>query len=216
MSNGTSIELFSGGGGLAMALHDAGFRHLLVNERDKRACASLRSNRAVDLVPDEARPATLSDPWPLIEGSVFGVDFTPYAGDVDIVAGGVPCQPFSLGGAHKGHLDERNLWPEFNRCVRETRPKVIVAENVRGLLRPSFSPYWDYIRRESVPVNPLHELGFASIGCAPCTRPIAAGQPEREGRWWWEAESKKECGLHNRPGFETLAASSPAPSALHG
>ena len=146
--SGTSIELFSGGGGLAMALHAAGFRHLLLNERDRRACASLRANRAVDVVADEARPATLSDPWPLVEGSVDAVDFTPYAGDVDIVAGGVPCQPFSLGGAHKGHLDERNLWPHFNRCVRETRPKVIVAENVRGLLRHSFAPYWDYIRRE--------------------------------------------------------------------
>jgi DNA (cytosine-5)-methyltransferase 1 len=145
---GTSIELFSGGGGLAMALHDAGFRHLLLNENDRRACATLRVNSAVDYVSDEAPPALLSDPWPLIEGSVHHVDFTPFAGDVDLVAGGVPCQPFSLGGAHKGHLDERNLWPEFNRCVRETRPRVIVAENVRGLLRSSFQPYWDYIRRE--------------------------------------------------------------------
>ena len=145
---GTSIELFSGGGGLAMALHDAGFRHLLLNEYDRRACATLRANSAVDYVPDEAPPATLSDPWPLIEGSVHQVDFAPFAGEVDLVAGGVPCQPFSLGGAHKGHLDERNLWPEFNRCVRETRPRVIVAENVRGLLRASFQPYWDYIRRE--------------------------------------------------------------------
>jgi DNA (cytosine-5)-methyltransferase 1 len=145
---GTSIELFSGGGGLAMALHEAGFRHLLLNEFNKRACASLRANTAVDYMSDEARPATLTDPWPLIEGSVHNVDFTEFAGEVDLVAGGVPCQPFSLGGAHRGHLDERNLWPEFNRCVRETRPRVIVAENVRGLLRPSFAPYWDYIRRE--------------------------------------------------------------------
>lgn len=145
---GTSIELFSGGGGLAMALHDAGFRHLLVNESNKRACATLRANRAVDFVADEAPPATLADAWPLVEGKVENVDFTAFAGEVDVVAGGVPCQPFSLGGAHKGHLDERNLWPEFNRCVRETRPLVIVAENVRGLLRPSFEPYWDYIRRE--------------------------------------------------------------------
>lgn len=55
---------------------------------------------------------------------------------------------------------------------------------------------WDYLRREKVPLNPLHERGFASIGCAPCTRPIAAGQSEREGRWWWESEERKECGLH--------------------
>ncbi len=131
-----------------MALHDAGFQHLLVNESNKRACATLRANRAVDYVAEEAPPSTLTDPWPLIEGNVQNVDFTPFAGEVDVVAGGVPCQPFSLGGAHKGHRDERNLWPEFNRCVRETRPLVIVAENVRGLLRPSFEPYWDYIRRE--------------------------------------------------------------------
>jgi DNA (cytosine-5)-methyltransferase 1 len=145
---GTSVELFSGGGGLAMALHDAGFRHLLLNERDKRACESLRANRAVDFVAEEAPPTTRPDAWPLVEGSVAEVDFRPFAGEVDLVAGGVPCQPFSLGGAHQGHVDERNLWPEFNRCVRETRPKVILAENVRGLLRPSFAPYWDYIRRE--------------------------------------------------------------------
>jgi len=147
-SQGTSIELFSGGGGLAMALHDAGFRHLLLNELDKRACATLRANRAVDFVAEETPPAAGSDAWPLIEGSVADVDFSPFVGEIDLVAGGVPCQPFSLGGTHKGHLDERNLWPEFNRCVRETRPKVILAENVRGLLRPSFAPYWDYIRRE--------------------------------------------------------------------
>ncbi|GAB3996360.1 DNA cytosine methyltransferase [Nocardioides marmoraquaticus] len=146
--SGTCIELFSGGGGLAMALHKAGFRHLLLNESNRRACATLRANQAVDYLPDESPPTTLSDPWPLIEGGIERVDFSSFVGDVDVVAGGVPCQPFSLGGAHRGHQDERNLWPEFNRCVRETRPRVIVAENVRGLLRPSFEPYWDYIRRE--------------------------------------------------------------------
>ncbi|HLU66752.1 MAG TPA: phosphoadenylyl-sulfate reductase [Kofleriaceae bacterium] len=55
---------------------------------------------------------------------------------------------------------------------------------------------WRYLTDNDVPTNPLHGRGFASIGCAPCTRPIRPGQPEREGRWWWEDESKKECGLH--------------------
>ncbi|HTE56699.1 MAG TPA: phosphoadenylyl-sulfate reductase [Kofleriaceae bacterium] len=64
------------------------------------------------------------------------------------------------------------------------------------LARWTHDELWDYLRRESVPVNPLHERGFASIGCAPCTRAIAAGQSERDGRWWWEAEDRKECGLH--------------------
>jgi len=144
---GTSVELFSGGGGLAIAMHKAGFRHLLLNEMNRRACGTLRANMAVDYFAAEARPATLGDPWPLIEGPVDQVDFGPFAGEVDVVAGGVPCQPFSLGGIHRGHHDERNLWPEFLRCVREIRPRVILAENVKGLLRPSFAPYWDYIRR---------------------------------------------------------------------
>jgi phosphoadenosine phosphosulfate reductase len=54
----------------------------------------------------------------------------------------------------------------------------------------------DFIRESNVPINPLHATGFASIGCAPCTRAIRPGEPERAGRWWWENESKKECGLH--------------------
>ncbi|MBN2177056.1 MAG: DNA cytosine methyltransferase [Demequinaceae bacterium] len=145
---GTSIELFSGAGGLAMALHASGFRHLLLNEVNRRACETLRANSAVDYQPNELPPATRSDPWPLIEGDVSEVDFSILAGEVDLVAGGVPCQPFSQGGAHKGNVDGRNLWPEFNRCVRQTRPRVILAENVPGLLRPAFAPYWNYIRRE--------------------------------------------------------------------
>ncbi len=55
---------------------------------------------------------------------------------------------------------------------------------------------WDYIRVSEVPYNTLHEKGFVSIGCAPCTRPVLPGQHEREGRWWWEEATQKECGLH--------------------
>jgi len=56
---------------------------------------------------------------------------------------------------------------------------------------------WRYIRENNVPFNPLHERGFVSIGCEPCTRPVLPGQHEREGRWWWEDTTKKECGLHS-------------------
>jgi len=56
---------------------------------------------------------------------------------------------------------------------------------------------WDYIRENEVPFNPLHERGFVSIGCEPCTRAVLPGQHEREGRWWWEDATKKECGLHS-------------------
>jgi phosphoadenosine phosphosulfate reductase len=56
---------------------------------------------------------------------------------------------------------------------------------------------WDYIRENDVPYNPLHQRGFISIGCEPCTRAVLPGQHEREGRWWWEEATKKECGLHS-------------------
>jgi len=145
---GTSIELFSGGGGLALAMHRAGFQHLLLNEYEPRACATLRANVATDARQTTLPLEEVDDRWPLIEGDVRGIDFNPWLGAVDAVAGGVPCQPFSLGGIHRGPLDERNLWPELLRCVRETRPRAILAENVKGLLRPSFKPYWDYVLRE--------------------------------------------------------------------
>ena len=57
---------------------------------------------------------------------------------------------------------------------------------------------WDYIRENNVPYNELHEKGYVSVGCEPCTRPVLPGQHEREGRWWWEDATKKECGLHSR------------------
>ena len=79
---------------------------------------------------------------------------------------------------------------------------LVTAETDRGLLK--LNPLFDWTREQlldfisanDIPVNPLHAKGFASIGCAPCTRAIAPGEPERAGRWWWEDESKKECGLH--------------------
>ncbi|MGW4394400.1 DNA cytosine methyltransferase [Amycolatopsis nivea] len=145
---GTSIELFTGGGGLALAMHKAGFRHLVAVELDKRACETLRQNKAEKFGASDEQGTTLQSKWPLKEGDVKKVDFTPWSGEVDVVAGGVPCQPWSLGGAHKGYDDERNLWPELFRTIRETKPRAIIAENVKGLLRPSFAPYYEYILNE--------------------------------------------------------------------
>lgn len=145
---GTSIELFTGGGGLAYGMHEAGFRHLLAVEWDRRACDTLRANVAKDYVVGAGEPRSLRSKWPLTEGDVHAVDFTRWEGRVDVVAGGVPCQPWSLGGVHKGYDDVRNLWPQLFRTVRETRPKAIIAENVKGLLRPSFRAYYDYLLRE--------------------------------------------------------------------
>ena len=75
-------------------------------------------------------------------------------------------------------------------------------DEARGLMK--FNPLaewsdndiWSYIRHFEVPTNPLHDQGYPSIGCAPCTRPVASGEDPRSGRWWWEQSEKKECGLH--------------------
>jgi phosphoadenosine phosphosulfate reductase len=79
---------------------------------------------------------------------------------------------------------------------------VVTADDERGLLK--FNPLIDWSRQAAqdfatahqIPTNPLHQKGFPSIGCAPCTRAVRPGEPERAGRWWWEDDSKKECGLH--------------------
>jgi DNA (cytosine-5)-methyltransferase 1 len=144
---GTSVELFTGGGGLAEGMRAAGYRHVLLNEYDHRACETLRMNRAVDYEGDRPGSTSIADAWPLIEGDVRKVDFSLLKGTIDVVAGGVPCQPWSMGGVHRGYEDPRNLWPEFVRAVRETHPRALLAENVRGLLRPSFSAYWRYTVR---------------------------------------------------------------------
>lgn len=90
-----------------------------------------------------------------------------------------------------------------------TRNQIPVIQNDKVFARPNdtltkFNPLanwtsqqvWDYIRDHNVPYNKLHDKGFKSIGCEPCTRPTGPNQHEREGRWWWEEATKKECGLH--------------------
>lgn len=115
----SSIELFAGAGGLALGLEMAGFSAVMLNELDKDACATLKHNRPH---------------WNVQQGDVAQVDFSSYRG-VDLVAGGFPCQAFSYAGKKLGMDDIRGtLFYEFARCVRETQPKVFLAENVRGLL----------------------------------------------------------------------------------
>jgi phosphoadenosine phosphosulfate reductase len=79
---------------------------------------------------------------------------------------------------------------------------LVEADRARGLLKLNPLVDWTreatatFARQHQVPVNPLYERGFLSIGCAPCTRAVRPGEPERAGRWWWEGDAKKECGLH--------------------
>ncbi|MGW0432344.1 DNA cytosine methyltransferase [Micromonospora sp. NPDC003197] len=143
----TSVELFAGGGGLAMAVHRAGYRPLLVNELVKYACETLKANVAIPWGESKRIPSP-GERWPLIEGDVREVEFDYLWDRVDLLAGGPPCQPFSLGGVAKGDEDKRNMFPAMFRAIREIQPKAVVCENVRGLLRPSFRPYFEYIERE--------------------------------------------------------------------
>ncbi|MFC4118513.1 DNA cytosine methyltransferase [Nonomuraea zeae] len=159
----TGVELFAGGGGLAMAVQRAGFRPLLFNEVAKRACETLALNGEkplpVDVEAEEAKadeaekggylwiPGPGERP-PLAIGDIKMIKFSYLEGKVDVLAGGPPCQPFSLGGVAKGDEDKRNMFPEMFRAIREMKPKAVICENVRGLLRPSFKPYFEYILRE--------------------------------------------------------------------
>ena len=124
-----SLELFSGCGGLAKGLEQAGFEHCAFVEFNKWACKSLRAN---------FNPALVH------EADVRKFDFAS-VGKVDIVAGGPPCQPFSLGGLSRAHEDSRDMFPEAIRAIHELQPKAFVFENVKGLLRKSFSDYFSYI-----------------------------------------------------------------------
>jgi DNA (cytosine-5)-methyltransferase 1 len=141
---GNSIELFCGGGGLALGLHEARFRHLVINEVDQRSCDTLRANLAED-VSFPSLNGTRAGRWPLAERDVAQLDLRRFEGQVDVLAAGAPCQPFSLGGLHRGDEDRRNLFPQVFRAVRATSPKAVLLENVRGITREAFRPYFDYI-----------------------------------------------------------------------
>lgn len=139
-----------------MAVHQAGFRPLLFNEFDSRACetliASARKTLGVDGLERTAeknpKPPQSGQPAPLYPGDVSDLDLSALQGKVDVLAGGPPCQPFSAGGVAKGDEDRRNMFPAMFKAVREMRPKAVICENVRGLLRPSFAEYFQYIQNE--------------------------------------------------------------------
>lgn len=124
-----SLEIFSGAGGLAKGLELAGFAHSAFVEFNKHACASLCEN---------------FDPEKVFFGDIKDFDLDALE-DVDVVAGGSPCQPFSLGGKHGADQDSRDMFPYAIRAIERLTPKAFVFENVKGLLRPSFADYFEYI-----------------------------------------------------------------------
>lgn len=131
-----SVELFAGCGGLALGVARAGFAHEFIVESDDDSVATLLENKT--------RRISHVRHWEIEHCDTRELDFRDLRG-VDLVSGGPPCQPFSIGGKHLGPRDRRNMWPEAIRAVREIRPKAFILENVRGLFRPDFSKYLDYI-----------------------------------------------------------------------
>jgi DNA (cytosine-5)-methyltransferase 1 len=132
-----SVELFAGAGGLALAFSENGVNHQAVVEWNRHACQTIRNNKLKGVEP-------VAHWGPVIEGDVRDFAYTGFKG-LDLITGGPPCQPFSMGGKHGGFLDERDMFPQAVRAVREVRPRAFVFENVRGLTRSNFYNYFSYI-----------------------------------------------------------------------
>ena len=129
MSKLSCLELFAGAGGLAKGLELAGIQHKALIEWNKNACLTLAHNYSSQRVhPVDIRTLQFSQ-------------FAP----VDIISGGPPCQPFSMGGKHQGNLDHRDMFPYVCKAISLCTPKAFIFENVKGLLRKSFSRYFEYI-----------------------------------------------------------------------
>ena len=134
----TCVEICAGAGGQALGLDKAGFRHVALVEYEREYCDVLRANK-----PD----------WNVICGDVHDFDGTPYQG-IDLLAGGVPCPPFSIASKQLGEDDERDLFPQAIRLISEMRPRAVMLENVRGFLDPKFDNY-----RNSI-LSAIRRMGY--------------------------------------------------------
>jgi DNA (cytosine-5)-methyltransferase 1 len=163
----SSVEICAGAGGQALGLEQAGFGPEATIEIDSAACETLRLNRAA---------------WKIVEGDVAGLDGRAFRG-IDLLAGGVPCPPFSIAGRQLGGDDERDLFPQALRLVAEAAPRAVLLENVRGLATPRFGGY-----RAQVLAR-LRELGY---------------------RTWWDLVHASEHGVPQlRPRFVLIAIREP-------
>jgi DNA (cytosine-5)-methyltransferase 1 len=164
----TSVEICAGAGGQALGLEQAGFAHEAVIEIDPDACETLRLNRGAD--------------WKIIESDVAGVDGRGF-GSIDLLAGGVPCPPFSVAGKQLGRDDERDLFPQALRLVEEVQPRAVLLENVRGLATRRFDGYREQVRSR------LHGLGYLT---------------------WWHLVQASDYGVPQlRPRFVLIAIRPP-------
>lgn len=136
----TSIEICAGAGGQALGIAQAGFSHIALVEYEHDYCTVLKSNK-----PE----------WNILCADVKNFSGKEYNGKIDLLAGGVPCPPFSVAGKQLGKSDERDLFPEAIRLIEEIHPRAIMLENVRGFLDPVFSDY-----RNSI-LNHISGLGYS-------------------------------------------------------
>lgn len=135
-----SIEICAGAGGQALGLEMAGFEHIALVELEQEYCDCLRRNR----------PS-----WNVQCMDVRSFDGTPYSGKIDLLAGGVPCPPFSIAGKQLGQDDERDMFPQMLRLVGEINPRTVMIENVRGFLGSAFDGY-----RQSI-FERLNKMGYS-------------------------------------------------------
>jgi len=164
----TSVEICAGAGGQALGLEQAGFSHEAVVEIDADACETLRRNRGAV--------------WKIIEDDVANVDGHAFR-NVDLLAGGVPCPPFSIAGKQLGEDDDRDLFPQALRLAEEIRPSAVLLENVRGLATSRFDEY-----RAQVLAR-LHMLGYET---------------------WWDLVNASDHGVSQlRPRFILVAIRQP-------
>lgn len=174
MSRPRVLEICAGGGGQALGLEQAGFGHAAAVDNEAHACDTLRRNR----------PA-----WDVIEADVAAVDGRAFRG-VDLLAGGVPCPPFSIAGDQLGADDERDLFPQALRLVREAEPRAVMLENVRGFATKRFDGYRGWLLGElrALGYEPDWRLLTASDFGVPQLRPrfvLVAMRPDRMKRFAW-------------------------------
>lgn len=175
MTSLTALEICAGAGGQSLGLEQAGFEHVACVEIDADACATLRLNR----------PS-----WNVIQEDLHKYSAKDWYGKVDLLAGGVPCPPFSIAGKQLGADDERDLFPQALRLVEEVQPDAVMLENVRGLSSARFADYRQQI------IDRLGDLGFktewqvlnSSEHGAPQLRPrfiLVALRPEIHQHFEW-------------------------------
>jgi DNA (cytosine-5)-methyltransferase 1 len=187
-SNGmTVLELCAGGGGQALGLERAGFEHATLIENDFHACKTLRLNR-----PD----------WEVIEHDLFmPLSLERFSG-VDLIAGGLPCPPFSVAGKQLGESDERNLFNVGLNIVEVIRPKAVMFENVKGMLEKSFMTYREWIdaRLGKLGYVPRWKLINASDHGVPQLRPrvvLVALLTRYANEFMWPEPLGTQCDVGN-------------------